>query len=219
MLDDIAVVVRGISTPHRMLPFLRTLPSAVHLIVVHTSPFANLHPAAYRPLRTTVVDYRGGTVKALQVGAMMARSSWLLFSDMTTHFSQKYFDMVQDYHENDIVFGPVLPSDDTPPSTDGMGGLATWQRLAVPSVSDANLLVRSATFFKIGGFNTGLIEGQGAEFVERARELGFPATFRHDMIVFRPKDDLETLAVYEQEMAPNDVVPELIKAMAWVSQS
>lgn len=188
MLDDVAVVAHGVSSSSRILPFLRSLPSLVQLIVVDTSPYPNLQPATCRPQRTTMLHYRGSPAKALQVGAMVARKPWLLFADMTTVFCDQYFHLLQDYHENDILFGPLLPSPGNPPRIGGRSKLSPLRRLAVPVAYDANLFVRSAAFFAIGGFKTSLTEGYGAEFVERARESGYPATFRRDLIIFWEAD-------------------------------
>jgi hypothetical protein len=185
MLDDIAVVARGVIPQHQVTTFVRSLPSQVQLIVVDTSPFANMYPVALRPERTTVLHYRGSAAKALQVGAMMARRAWLLFADMNTYFCSQYFDLVQDYHENDIIYGPVLSWTDSEHAQFQRTWRAPWQRFTEPRVQDANLLVRSTAFFKVGGFSRDLVEGQGADFVKRANAFGVPATFRSDLVVYR----------------------------------
>ncbi len=184
--DDITVVLPTKNEERNIAPFLDSLPPSVALIVVDASddrtPFL---VQSIRPERTQVVRSAAHIAEARNIGARLATTAWLLFTDADISFAPDYFARVQRIGTAAAVYGPKL-------SQQAHQTYYRWfsrgQRLLagvrIPAVSGSNFLVRRGVFLATGGFDPTLPCNEDSEYGWRLARRGYAVRFAPDLVVY-----------------------------------
>lgn len=141
--------------------------------------------ATLRPDQTLVIRHPGKIAEARQIGAEIARTPWLLFTDADVVFAPDYFDRLSTYQHYDACYGPKL-------STDSFIRYYRWfergqhlcQQLGIPAVSGSNLLMSRRTFLNVGGFDLRLTCNEDSELGWRIKREGYRIAFAPDLVVY-----------------------------------
>ena len=160
-LPRVTVVVPTKNEEANIGRFLASLDPAVHLVVVDSSTDATPELIErLRPERTRVVRARATIPVARQLGAELASTDWVLFTDADVVFAEDYFTHLETLELDQREAGLVGAK-----STDGgfdryhrwfVRGQGALNALGVPAASGSNMLVRAAVIGEIGGFDTQL---------------------------------------------------------------
>lgn len=185
-LQDLTVVVPTRNEAHNIRALLHSLPASLSLIVVDASDDETPNIiTTLRPAHTIVIQHPGTVTEARQIGAMAARTPWLLFTDADVIFAADYFDRLPAHSHADLIYGPKL-------STDAFIRYYRWftrgQRLlhflGFPAASGSNLLVSRQAFLAVGGFDLRLTCNEDTELSWRVKRAGYRVTFANDLIVY-----------------------------------
>jgi glycosyltransferase involved in cell wall biosynthesis len=184
--EDITLIVPTRDEQDNIITFLNSLPDWLSLIVVDASQDATAEMIiSHRPERSLLLRDPGNVSQARQVGAIAARTPWLLYSDADVEFAPDYFERLLHYRGYDVVYGPKLSKDEFAATyrwvTRGQQ-LLHW--LGVPAASGSNLLISRHALFVVGGFDTTLACNEDSELVWRARRRGYPVAFAPDLVVY-----------------------------------
>lgn len=187
MLDQITVVLPAKNERHNLPLFLASLPPALFLIIVDDSRDGTAGLALRRrPQRTRVIHRPSTVTEARQIGANLAQTPWLLFSDADVHFPPNYFARLGGWLPvSDAVYGPKRSADRFHHYYDRFSrGQARLHRLGIPAVSGSNLLVRRETLAAAGGFDLQLSVNEDTELGWRIKRAGFKINFAPDLPVY-----------------------------------
>jgi GT2 family glycosyltransferase len=187
MFDDVSVIVPTRNEAHNILPFLRSIPAYIPLVVVDSSDDGTPDLVkSHRPDNTLLLRRAVRISEARQVGAEAAQTGWFLFTDADVVFAPDYFDRLPGLLTHDLVYGPKY-------SADGVyqryyrwfsrgQGLAHW--LGIPAASGSNLLIRREAFLASGGFDLELTCNEDTEIVWRVRRAGYSVHFAPELKVY-----------------------------------
>ncbi len=185
-LDEVTIVLPTKDEAHNVSALLRSLPPQPWLVVIDSS--GDDTPdivAARRPHRTCVLRRQVNVTQARQLGAGLAQTPWLLFTDADVVFGPSYFTHLRRWESVGAIFGPKA-------SLDAYAGYYTWfargQRLlyalGIPTASGSNLIVHRDVFQAVGGFDLRLTCNEDSELAFRIRRKGFPVCYDRDLIVY-----------------------------------
>ncbi len=111
-LDDLTIVLPTRNESQNIRNFLKSVPETVRLIVVDASKDSTPDiVSSARPHYTTVVRHPGTVTEARRIGAELATTPWLLFTDADIVFSEDYFRNLADFEDCDLIYGPKLSLD------------------------------------------------------------------------------------------------------------
>lgn len=185
-LDEVTIILPTKDEAHNIAAFLRSLPPQPWLVVIDSSRDDTPEiVAARRPSRTRVLRQQVNVTQARQLGASLAHTSWLLFTDADVVFGPSYFTYLRRWDGVGAIFGPKA-------SPDAYAGYYSWfargQRLlyalGIPAASGSNLIVRSDVFQAVGGFDLRLTCNEDSELAFRIWRKGFPVCYDRDLIVY-----------------------------------
>lgn len=174
---------------HNIRPFLESLPAHLPLVVVDSSDDGTAELVLrHRPRRTTVVREDVGIAEARQIGAEVADTDWLLFTDADVVFPDDYLDRlfgVPDGAQLGGIIGTKL-------SRAGYERYHQWfvrgQRLAsmvgIPAATGSNMLIRRDALADCGGFDLDLTVNEDSEVMWRVRRAGYRVRFCRDLVVY-----------------------------------
>jgi glycosyltransferase involved in cell wall biosynthesis len=183
--EDVTVIVPTRNEKRNIQSFLASLPPTVVLVVVDSSDddTADL-VETIRPERTLVIRQSCNVTQARQLGARVARTPWLLFTDADVVFTKDYFHNLLHYENYDVLYGPKL--------SDGsytryylcfQRGQALFHRIGIPAASGSNLLIRIEVFSQVGGFDLELSCNEDSEIAWRIKRQGYRVGFGRDLRV------------------------------------
>ena len=170
-------------------PFLESLPRYLPLVVVDSSEDETPEIVMRtRPRRTTVIRTDVGIAEARQIGAELADTDWVLFTDADVRFPPDYFDQLLTEPLATEVGGIV----GTKLSAGGYERYHRWflrgQRLAavvgIPAATGSNMLIRSDALYDCGGFDLDLTVNEDSEVMWRVQRAGYRVRFRPDLVVY-----------------------------------
>jgi glycosyltransferase involved in cell wall biosynthesis len=182
----VTVIVPTRNEAHNIPSLLRSLPPDVPLIAVDSSTDDTPDLIRQqRPASTRLVEYRATVSEARQIGAKMARTPWLLFTDADIKFADDYFDHLPEALTADLVYGPKL-------STTGYRAYYRWfswgmgalLRLGIPAASGSNLIIHRDAFAAVGGFDLTLTVNEDTEIAFRVRRAGYRVAFDRRLRVY-----------------------------------
>ncbi|MDH7488200.1 MAG: glycosyltransferase [Anaerolineae bacterium] len=185
-LDDVTIVLPTKDEAHNIATFLRSLPSQPWLVVVDSSRDCTPEIVAERrPSRTLVVRQQVNVTHARQLGARVAETPWILFTDADVVFGPSYFSHLRRWEGVGAVYGPKA-------SLDVYAGYYSWfargQRLlhflGIPAASGSNLLVSREVFWAVGGFDLRLTCNEDSELAFRIARRGFRVCYDRDLVVY-----------------------------------
>jgi glycosyltransferase involved in cell wall biosynthesis len=185
-LEELTIVLPTKNEAHNITPFLLSTLDATPLIVVDASDdhTSNLIEAT-RPINTKIVHSRAHIAEARNIGAALAETSWILFTDADISFAPDYFERLQSYNGIAALYGPKLSQQE----------FATYYRwfsrgqqllalLKIPAASGSNLLVHRETFLSVGGFDRTLTCNEDSELAWRLTRCKHRVVFAPDLIVY-----------------------------------
>ncbi len=181
-LDDLTVVVPTRNEEGNIRPFLDSVPPSVGLIVVDSSQDGTPELIeAIRPANTLVVRAKANIPEARQLGAELAHTNWLLFTDADVIFPPEYFENLAG-----LAIGPAVGGIVGAKSTvDGFDRYHRWflrgQRFlnafGVPSATGSNMLVTRSALASVGGFDEQLTVNEDTELMFRITKAGYDVSF------------------------------------------
>lgn len=185
---DLSIIVPTRNEAHNIGSFLASLPPDLPLIVVDDSDDETPHLIAKsRPHHTDIRRERSTVSQARQIGALVAATPWLLFTDADVTFSADYFDLLPAYlsGEATVMYGAKLSQGQFPHY---YRWFARGQKLAdfcgLPAASGSNLLIRRDAFWTVGGFDLDLSCNEDSEIVWRIQRRGYSVRFLPQLIVY-----------------------------------
>lgn len=185
-LADITVVVPTRNEQENILPFLRSFPSQIPLIVVDDSQ--DNTPSLienHRPASTSVLRRPGNISQARQWGSDRAETHWLLFTDADVTFAPDYFERLSGQRGYNVIYGPKLSLDDFYTYYRWFAwGQHLCHRLGIPAASGSNLLIDRHAFQAVGGFDPMLNCNEDSEIVWRLKRLGYKIKFDPGLVVY-----------------------------------
>ncbi len=185
-LSDITIVLPTRNESRNIRNFLNSIPYNVNLVVVDASEDATADiVSSVRPDYTKVIRHPGTVTEARRIGADVATTSWLLFTDADIVFSREYFRNIENLEEYDLIYGPKL-------SLDRFRAYYQWfaygQRLihalGVPAASGSNCIIGKGVYERSGGFDTGLTCNEDSELAWRIGRMGYKSYFTFDLVVY-----------------------------------
>ena len=205
-LTDLTIIVPTKNERQNIQGLIQSIPPEAALVILDASQDDTPDLVMrLRPRRTTVICSPLKIAAARNLGVRSAATSWLLFSDADVIFAPDYFDRLVKLSPTDALYGPKLALDDEAPYYQKF---AHWQerfdRIGIPAVSGSNFLVKSETFYRLGGFRPDLLVNEDTELGYRLKNHGFEIIFDPRLIVYardhrrlkhgKLRKDLHTLA-------------------------
>lgn len=185
-LTDLTIILPTRNEADNIRTFLASIPRNIQLIVVDSSSDSTREViAGCRPSNTTVLHRNVTIVEARQLGAEVATTGWLLFTDADVCFSRGYFDRLARQGRAGAIYGSKRSS----------GGFRNYyrvfvwgqrllHRLGIPAATGSNLLIRRDVLFEVGGFDQALSCNEDTEVVWRIHRAGHQVDFVPDLAVF-----------------------------------
>jgi glycosyltransferase involved in cell wall biosynthesis len=188
-LDQVTVIVPTRNEERNIVAFCQSLPADVWLIVVDASDDATPELVRqHRPERTRVVCEPSNVVEARQIGARLAETEWLLFTDADVVFAPEYGERLaacDDGGRCDALYGAKLSRDRYQRYYRRFSwGQGFLHRLGVPAASGSNLLIQREAFWASGGFDLDLSVNEDSEIVWRLKREGYGVCFDADLVVY-----------------------------------
>lgn len=188
-LDQITVIVPTRNEEKNIVTFCQSLPADVWLIVVDASDDRTPELVLLgRPERTRVVCEPSNVVQARQIGARLAETEWLLFTDADVVFASDYGERLASYEGSaghDVIYGTKLSIDRYQRYYRRFRwGQGFSHRLGLPAASGSNLLIRREAFWASGGFDLDLTVNEDSEIAWRLKRQGYTVCFDPDLVVY-----------------------------------
>jgi glycosyltransferase involved in cell wall biosynthesis len=185
-LESITVVLPTRNEARNIGAFLASLPDAVHLIVVDASEDETPDVIQrLRPERTQVLRRKSTITEARQLGAELAHTDWLLFTDADVEFPEGYFEYLAGLPEASVIYGPKLSRDRFAVYYRWFGyGQQCSHWLGIPAATGSNMLVRREALIVAGGFDPELVCNEDSELVWRIKRAGYRTRFESALPVY-----------------------------------
>jgi len=187
-LDQITVIVPTRNEENNIVAFCQSLPPDVWLVVVDASEDTTPDLVRrHRPERTRVVSEPSNVVEARQIGARLAETEWLLFSDADVVLAPGYGERLAAYGSErcDVLYGTKLSQDRFQAYYRRFRwGQGMLHRSGIPAASGSNLLIRRDAFWASGGFDLRLTVNEDSEIAWRLKREGYRVCFDSGLIVY-----------------------------------
>jgi GT2 family glycosyltransferase len=161
----------------------------VRLVVVDAGDDDTAHCVrTKRRQRATVVERRCGIPEARNLGASVATTRWLVFTDADVAFGGGYFDCLDAvlYAADDGArYGPKLSRDGYARTYRALDlGVRIADATGVPAASGSNLVVASRAFAAVGGFDPRLSCNEDTELAFRLKRHGYRVSYDPSIAVY-----------------------------------
>jgi GT2 family glycosyltransferase len=192
-LDDLTMVLPTRNEAHNIAWFLQPLPPQLQLIVVDASDDDT--PQRIRTLRpdcTHIVQHGCNVTQARQMGAQLAHTPWLLFTDADVTFTPSFFNHLAEVPDHRATVGAMvgakLADDDVAPAFAAyyrwfLRGQRLFHALGIPAATGSSLLVNRRAWQQVGGFDGRLTCNKDSELVWRIKRAGYRVTFAPQLCV------------------------------------
>ena len=138
-----------------------------------------------RPVAPTTLHNPANFAPPRQWGANKPPPRCQLFPNPKVVFRRGNFNSLRPLPGDDVITGPNLPPNQLRRnSLNFPSGRAFFHRLAIPSASGSNLLIRRTAWAHVGGFDTRLQCDEDSEIVWRIRKAGFRVAFDRELVVY-----------------------------------
>lgn len=186
---DVTVIAPARNERHNVAPFLASLPHDVRLIVVDASEDDTAERVLeLRPYRTHVDRFPGNIPVARQRGAQLAKTPWLLFTDVDVRFDERYFDRLRDLEVPGDCAGIVGTKQTRDRFRAYYACFTLGQRLCawagIPAATGSNMLIRRDALLACGGFDATLSVNEDSEVMWRCQRAGHRVQFTGDLAVY-----------------------------------
>jgi glycosyltransferase involved in cell wall biosynthesis len=184
---EVTIVLPTKNEAHNTMPFLRSLPADIPLVVVDASDDETpTLIAETRPQHTLIIRSPARIAEARQIGATAAQTKWLLFTDADITFAPGYFGRLRACKSDcDVIYG-------TKRSLDAYARYYRWfsrgqglaHRLGIAAASGSNLLIRREVLLACGGFDLHLTVNEDSEVAWRIKRQGYRICFVPELVVY-----------------------------------
>lgn len=185
-LADVTVVVPTKNERTNIVPFLRSLPSEVEAVLVDASEDGTPGVALEaRPERTRVVQCRANIPAARNIGAQVAGTRYVLYTDADVAFAPGFFDALQRRAHTDALYG-LKRTGGAHALYDAcfVQGQRLLDRMGIQAVSGSNLLVARQILQRIGGFDERLNCNEDTEIGWRIARAGYTIRLAEELVVY-----------------------------------
>ncbi len=166
--------------------FLRTLPPAIHLIVVDASTDDTPELVTkLRPRNTEVLREVSTVTEARQLGADRADTPWIMFTDADVILPSGYFARLPRYADYDLVYGPKLSWDEFMCYYQWVARgqqLSAWS--GIPAATGSNMIISRHALNAVSGFDLELTCNEDSELAWRVKRAGFRTRFVRGLVVY-----------------------------------
>ncbi len=185
-IEDITLIVPTRNEERNIGAFLASLPAALPVIVVDASDDRTPEiVAATRRWACILARHPANVSEARQLGADLATTPWLLFTDADVEIPPDYFEGLGNHSGCDALYGPKLSKDAYRRYYRGFAlGQRLAHRLGVPATSGSNLLVRRQVLQAVGGFDPELRCNEDSELAWRIKRAGYRIEFDPKLRVY-----------------------------------
>ena len=185
-LNEITIILPTRNERRNIRKFLSSVPESLRLVVVDASEDETADiVSSVRPDYTTVIRHPGTVTEARRIGADVADTKWLLFTDADIVFSEDYFKIVGNLAEYDLIYGPKLSHDRFRAYYKWFAyGQCLLHTLGVPAVSGSNCIISREAYQSSGGFDPELTCNEDSELAWRLDRMGFRAYFASGLVVY-----------------------------------
>lgn len=189
MIDrsDVTVIVPTMNEAGNIERFLNAVPPDLRLIVVDSSTDETPNIVeAVRP-SATVIRVVATIPVARQLGAELAETTWLLYTDADVVFAPSYFDRLANLPDTEAL-GGVVGVKSTVTGFEAyhrwfVRGQAILSALGIPAASGSNMLLRRSCLHDIGGFDLHLTVNEDTEIMFRLAKTPWGISFEPSLVV------------------------------------
>ncbi len=167
--------------------FLDAVPADIALVVVDAS--TDDTPEMIERLRPDATVIRASTniPEARQIGAVIASTEWLLYTDADVVFDSAYFDVLGRLPVDATVGGIV----GTKTMVEGFDRYHRWFKrgqialdlVGIPTATGSNMVVRADALEAVGGFDPNLSVNEDTELMFRIKRSGYRVLLSTDLMV------------------------------------
>lgn len=185
--EELTVIVPTRNEEHNISSFLGSLPDGLRLIVVDSSEDRTPEIIAREKPSSSVIRASLNIPEARQLGAELAETPWLLFTDADVIFPPDYFERLDRIDCGPSV-GGIVGSKSTVEGFDAyhrwfVRGQAVLQAFGVPAATGSNMLVRRSALRAVGGFDRRLSVNEDTELMFRIAKAGYAVDFQPGLSV------------------------------------
>ena len=186
---DLTIVIPTRNETANIARCLRAIPPGIQVILVDASTDQTGDIARRtRADHLEVVRDAGNIPRARQIGADLARTEWILYSDADVELAPDYvarLSQIDTDAEQGAVIGAKLSRGRYQRYYRWFSGwIDLLSRIGVPAGSGSNLLVRRTALRLVGGFDTDLSCNEDSELVWRLRRHGYRVSYASSLRVF-----------------------------------
>jgi glycosyltransferase involved in cell wall biosynthesis len=193
LAETVTIVVPTKNERANLGGFLASIPPEIAVLLVDASDDGTPDLALrLRPARTRVVRDLGNIAHARQLGAELAETEWVLFTDADVAFAPGYFEALAATRLSagtGALFGrktalgsyPVYHALFT-------GGQKLCAAFGIAAASGSNMLVRRDALREAGGFDLELSCNEDSEVLWRVADAGYEVRFAPELCV-QSRDD------------------------------
>lgn len=187
-MDEVTIVVPTKNEEANAGRFLRSVPPEARLVVVDSSDDDTAQLIdRLRPDRTTVLREDADIPAARQLGAEVATTPWLLFTDADVELSPSYAHVLANVPVTARTGGVVG-------AKGSAGGYERYHRLfargqrllswlGVPPATGSNMLISKRALLGVGGFDLDLCVNEDTEAMFRIKRAGWQVLYEPSLEV------------------------------------
>lgn len=185
-LNDLTIIVPTRNEAQNIPVFLSSIPKNILVIMIDASDDKTCEIARrIRPSKLLIYRSLEHIAGARHLGAQLASTSWLLFTDADVNFDRNYFSKLNNLPFASAYYGPKLSQGEY---KNYYKRIAVWQEISqkvgIPAVSGSNFIVNREAYFNSGGFATELTVNEDSELGWRLPQKGYEISFINNLIVY-----------------------------------
>ncbi|MCE1254693.1 MAG: glycosyltransferase [Anaerolineae bacterium] len=185
-LNDLTIIVPTRNEVQNIPVFLSSIPENILVVMIDASDDKTCEIARkVRPSKLLIYRSFERIAGARHLGAQLASTNWLLFTDADINFDANYFSRLSGLAPADAFYGPKLSQNEYKTYYQR---IATWQgisqKMGIPAVSGSNFIVNRDSYFESGGFAPELTVNEDSELGWRLSQQGYDIKFKKDLIVY-----------------------------------
>ena len=187
--NELTIVVPTKNEHRNILPFLRSIPEDIALIVVDASEDETRELIREtRPKNTTVIYDPGNIPCARQKGTELANTEWILYTDVDVVFADEYFQQLA-FIELTPRYAGIVGAKRSQAQYQRYYrlfslGLRLLCFLKIPGASGSNMIVRRDAVYKAGGFDLKLSCNEDSMLMWKVRRCGYRVKYCGKLSVY-----------------------------------
>jgi glycosyltransferase involved in cell wall biosynthesis len=188
-LDDVTIIVPTKNEHENVVPFLRSIPPRMRLIVVDASDDDTRDVIRRtRPVNTGIIRDPGNIACARQRGADAATTEWLLYTDADVVFDDTYFERLARIEPGGRCGGIIGAKTSRARYRMYYRLFNLWLRLIcflnIPAGTGSNMIVRRRALQEAGGFDLNLSCNEDSLLTWRVGRCGYRVPYHGELAVY-----------------------------------